>query len=61
MKKYTSNSLYYPEEKDFEGFAEYVDYSLKKSFVDPIFSELEKGEKIISMKKIPERMIPELH
>lgn len=38
-----------------------MEYSLKKSLVDPIFSELEKGEKIIAMNKIPERMIPELH
>lgn len=61
MEKYKSQCLYDPHYKEEKDFLEYVDRRLKENFVDKIISETEKGEKIIGMGKIQERMIPELH
>lgn len=60
MEKHKSQCLYDPHDKESKDFLEFVDRILKENFVDKIISETEKGEKIIGMGKIQERMIPEL-
>lgn len=60
MSECKAQSLYDPNLEKMDGFTDFVTHELKMNFVDLIFSELEKGEKIIGMGKIQKRMISEL-